>query len=110
MTCPLEVADALLDLIDLGITESRRAAEANDPTWSAREADHLYRLTHLLHDYSDDLLRFYWAVERVAYLRQLDGYRSIAWQLLWERLRPLVHARFDSVESLYASYELGVAD
>ena len=49
-------------------------------------------------------------VERVAYLRKLDRYRSVAWELIWERLRPLAHARIDAVEALYASFELGVAD
>lgn len=110
MTCPFEIAEVLLDLIDLGIAASRRAASADDPAWSAREADHLYHLTHLLHDYNDELLRFYWDVKRVTYLRQLDRGRAISWELLWERLRPLARARLDPVDALYASYETGGGD
>ena len=110
MNCPLEVADVLLDLIDRGIHESRSAARAADDAWITREADHLYNLTHLLHDYTNDLLHFYWEVERPAHERQLDAVRLAEWQPLWERLRPFAKSRARERDALFTGYEIGTVD
>jgi hypothetical protein len=112
MNCPLEVAAILLDLIERGIAESRRATRAGDGPRATREAEHLHTLTHLLHDYSDEQLQFYWQVERPAYAGHLGFAERAGWAPLWDRLEILVDERCEPFEVVYGSYysELGAGD
>lgn len=89
MTCPPILANTLLAILTEGLLRCRQAGWANDPGRCAVEADHLHNLPSLLREYSPDLLRYYWDVERPAYIRAVDasGIGTAGFEHLWEQLR-----------------------
>jgi hypothetical protein len=91
MTCPPEVADILLAMLQTGLLRIRAVGISNDSRRCAIEADHLHNLPALLSGYSADLLQYYWDFERTAYIGQSQqGDVSIVedhW-IAWNQLLP----------------------
>lgn len=92
MTCPPDVARVILQILQVAVLRIRAGGWRGDSSRCALEADHVHNLPALLIDYSDELLRFYWQVERTSFMRRcrpddLEGYEP-----LWAELEELVSA------------------
>lgn len=68
MSCPPTIAEAIALILGRGLLRIRAAAWAGDAERCVWESDHLHNLPSLLSRYSPDLLRYYWEVERAAFL------------------------------------------
>jgi hypothetical protein len=93
MTCPSDVARVVLQILQVAVLRIRAGGWGGDGSRCAVEADHVHNLPALLIDYSDELLRFYWQVERPSFMKRcrpadLEGYEP-----LWAELAELVSAR-----------------
>ncbi len=86
MNCPPEIADIITRLIEAGILRIRAAAWAGDSARCAVEADHIHNLPGLLTNFSFETLRYYWEVERPAFLAQSSGASSVPLDRLWQEL------------------------
>jgi len=87
VTCPPDVATILLEILGQGVLQARAAGWAGDAARAAVEADHVHNLPGLLADYCPARLRYYWDVERPAYLARTAADRATAFRPLWERLQ-----------------------
>jgi hypothetical protein len=88
MNCPSEVSEIILEIIGTGVLKIRKAGWSGDPSQCAMEADHIHNLPALLKSYSQDLLRFYWEVEKPSYQMRLatsQGTKT-GFEPLWEKL------------------------
>jgi hypothetical protein len=83
MTCPNDIAEILLDILRMGLLSIRAS---DDPVRSSLEADHLHNLPTLLSNYSPDLLKFYWEVERPSFLQRCTPDVIDMYTPLWNRL------------------------
>src|SRR5262249_8659328 len=92
MRCPAEVSEAVLGLLETGLKRIRSLGWSGQPDRCAVEADHLHNLPALLSDYSEELLRYYWDVERPAFIDRTPTDQVAAWEPLWEKLRPHAEA------------------
>ncbi len=90
MTCPPEIAAVLLDILGHGLLSCRAAGWGGDASRCADEADHLHNVPALLANYSPELLRYYWDVERPSFAARCDADALAWWEPLWDRLRPFV--------------------
>src|SRR5262245_18964015 len=92
MNCPPDLADAILAIIQVGVLRARAAGWEGDARRAAAEADHVHNLPDLLREYSDERLRYYWQVERPAFLNRArgadTGVLDQAWNVLRARLEP----------------------
>lgn len=70
MNCPPDVENALLEILRIGLLQVRNSAWEGDPQRCAVEADHLHNLPQLLQQFSLETLRYYYEVERPAYIDQ----------------------------------------
>jgi hypothetical protein len=86
MNCPSEIAPILIQIMQAGILRTRGLGWAGDARRCAVEADHIHNLPALLEGYSQDLLRFYWEVERPAFISQSEGIDLRSFELLWKEL------------------------
>src|SRR5919108_6221424 len=86
MSCPPETAEVLLQILTVGTLRIRALGWAGDARRCAVEADHLHNLPALLRDYSDDRLRYYWEVERPAFISQSAGVNLTGFEGLWADL------------------------
>lgn len=86
MNCPPEIAEILLQILRNGILRSRQAGWAGDSQRCAREADHIHNLPDLLANYSLDFLRFYWEIERPAFIKQSTAEDVAGFEPMWHRL------------------------
>ena len=89
MPCPPEIAAILLDILRDGLLACRAAGSVEQ---CSEQADHLHNIPGLLKNYSPDLLRFYWDVERPAVAAHCDAQAREFWEGHWQRLRPHVDA------------------
>lgn len=96
MTCPPDVAQVLLDILRVAVLRIRAGGWAGDGSRCAVEADHVHNLPALLMDYSDDLLRFYWEVERPSFVRRSRGADLEGYERLWAHLAELVSDRLSA--------------
>ncbi len=87
MDCPDEIADIILGILRSGILAARNSGDAGR---SALEADHLHNLPELLRHFRPELLRYYWNVERPAYLKAASRQNTQRFEPLWAQLEPLV--------------------
>jgi hypothetical protein len=69
VTCPPDVARVILQILQVAVLRIRAVGWGGDGSCCAEEADHVHNLPALLIDYSDDLLRFYWEVERPSFMK-----------------------------------------
>lgn len=90
MSCPPDLADVLAQIIQTGFLRIRALGWSGDAKRCAIEADHLHNLPVLLANYCDDLLRFYWQVERTSFLSQLGENAAPEFEPLWKQLEPFV--------------------
>jgi hypothetical protein len=98
MTCPPEIAEVIAQILQAGLLRVRALGWSGNAARCAIEADHLHNLPVLLGNYSDELLRFYWQVERQSYLAQ-SGVDSVPeFEVLWKRLEPLVPNRLATAQ------------
>jgi hypothetical protein len=87
MSCPDEIAEVVLEMLQVGLLRIRSLGWDKNPIRCAVEADHLHNLPSLLKNYSPDLLKYYLEVERPCYIQAMppDDERA-AFSPLWERL------------------------
>jgi hypothetical protein len=93
VTCPPDVARVVLQILQVAILRIRAGGWAGDGSRGAAEADHVHNLPSLLLDYSDELLRFYWQVERPAFIERCRPADLAGYEPLWTELAELVVAR-----------------
>jgi hypothetical protein len=89
MICPPDIAEIILEILQTGLLGIRAQGWSGNSASCACEADHLHNLPQLLGDYSPELLRYYWEVERPAYCSHAEG-NPAAFASAWERLHPLL--------------------
>lgn len=92
MSCPSEVADILLAILTMGLMRVRALAWDGRSALCAIEADHIHNLPELLRNYSQELLLYYWDVERPSYVQQVPEDHLAGWEPLWEKLRPFAES------------------
>jgi hypothetical protein len=92
MNCPPDVAAILLDLLGRGILHCRVAGWSGDADRCAAIADHVHNLPDLLARYSPDKLRYYWEVERPAFMAVCKSEEFTGWEDIWVRLKPHAEA------------------
>lgn len=90
MNCPPEIAQVLAALLRTGVLRIRKAGWAEDSRRCAIEADHIHNLPTLLTDFSPEALRYYWEVERPAFLSQVEGESVAPFEVLWGTLESWV--------------------
>ncbi len=93
MNCPPDVARVLLDVLRLAALEIRARGWQGDAAGCAVAADHIHNLPTLLGEFSDDLLRFYWDVERPEFVRRSKGADLSEYKSLWAELAELLPTR-----------------
>jgi hypothetical protein len=86
MNCPPEIAEILVDLIRTALLTIRFKGWKGDSAGCAAEAEHADNLPDLLRDFSVGKLRYYWEVERPAFMRQVGNLDLEQYQHLWDRL------------------------
>lgn len=90
MECPNDIAVVLLRIINTALLRIRRLAQDGMSERCEIEADHVHNLPSLLEQYSDELLVFYWNVERPEFISQSpensQGQFSIEWDTLSQLL------------------------
>jgi hypothetical protein len=99
MRCPVEISEILLGLLERGLLRVRSLAWSGRADLCAVEADHLHNIPSLLSDYSEEKLRYYWEVERPCFIEQMPPDQLVAWEALWEPLRPHAEAHSGSTAS-----------
>ena len=87
MSCPAEIAEIIAEIIQTGLLRIRSLGWSGDAGRCAIEADHIHNLPGLLTNYSPDLLKYYWEVERPSYLGQTPS-DVACYERLWSRLSP----------------------
>lgn len=104
--CPPEIAEIIAKILSDSLLQIRGAGWSENPERCAILADHTHNLPHLLVNYSPELLRFYWNVERVAFIADMKGEDLGTFEPLWERLES--HVRDASNEMLRGNKPLEI--
>jgi hypothetical protein len=86
VNCPSEIAAILREILRTAVLRIRAAGWQGDARRCAAEADHVHNLPGLLGDYAEDLLDYYWRVERPAFIDRAGTEAAAAYDPLWERL------------------------
>jgi len=63
MNCPNQVAAVVLEILRQSMLNIRSAAHQGDTEQCFQEADHVHNLPSLLASFSEEKLKYYWAVE-----------------------------------------------
>jgi hypothetical protein len=92
MTCPPDVARVVLQILEVAVLQIRARGWNGDGLRCALEADHVHNLPSLLSSYSDELLRFYWEVERPTFMKRCAPGDLTGYEPLWAELAELVPA------------------
>ena len=92
MTCPSEIAEILLDILRHGLLAIRAKGWDDDANGCALIADHLHNVPTLLHNFSTDLLKFYWEVERPSFLSQ-SPLASSLFEKQWQKLSGFIQGQ-----------------
>jgi hypothetical protein len=90
MKCPAEIGGILSELIGVGLLQVRTAGWAGDANLCAAIADHLHNVPHLLDEFTQDGLEYYWEVERPQLRGSADEETLREFEPLWDRLEPYV--------------------
>jgi hypothetical protein len=72
-----------LDILHVGILQTRQAGWQGDSQRCAHEADHLHNLPALLSDYSPEALAYYCDVTVPAFVSQSDPGALVNFEPLW---------------------------
>ncbi|HMC66426.1 MAG TPA: hypothetical protein VKI65_15940 [Gemmataceae bacterium] len=86
MTCPPEIAEIIAEIIKSGVLRIRSAGWSGDANRCATEADHIHNLPSILNHYSTEALRYYWEIERPAFISQTSPDELASLAPLWEKL------------------------
>src|SRR5262245_57429376 len=92
MSCPPEIADILLNILESGLLTIRVLGWNGEADRCAVEADHLHNLPSLLADYRPEKLLYYWDVQRTIYIEESPPEYQPVWEALWRRLESHVAA------------------
>jgi hypothetical protein len=92
MTCPPDVARVLLQILEVSLFQIRAHGWKGESLRCALEADHVHNLPALLSNYSDELLRSYWEVERPAFMKRCAAADLKGYEPLWADLAELLRA------------------
>ena len=92
MTCPSDVARVVLQILQVALLRIHAGGWEGDVSRCAAEADHVHNLPGLQMDYSDELLRFYWQVERPSFMKRCGPADLKGYEPLWAELAELVSA------------------
>ncbi len=85
MFCPAPIASILLQILNIGLLRTR--SSVRHPERATIEVDHIHNLPQLIENYSEDLLSYYWNVERISFLEQsVEADRSV-FEPLWDQLQ-----------------------
>lgn len=93
MNCPDEIAGIVLQIVRDGILSARLAGWGDRAQLSALEANHVHNLPDLLREYAPEKLKYYWNIERAAYMKEFFaevGEEPKRFQEYWKQLEPLV--------------------
>jgi hypothetical protein len=92
MTCPREIAEIVVDILQAGLLAIRAAAWEGNAERCAIEADHLHNLADFLRNYSPAKLKYYWETERPAFLSRMSATTDApnAFGPLWHKLEVFV--------------------
>jgi hypothetical protein len=90
MTCPPEIARVVLQILEVAVLHIRAHGWKGDGLRCAIEADHVHNLPALLCNYSDELLRYYWEVERSGFMERCAPADREGYEPLWAELAELV--------------------
>ncbi len=97
MSCPPDIAEIIVDIIQTGLLRIRGAAWANQTERCAIEADHVHNLPTLLVNYSPGQLKYYWEVERPSFIKETSPAEQAAFAPLWTKLAGFIPAQTDPV-------------
>jgi len=86
MNCPPDLATILLEILQLGMAQTRAAAWSGDAARAAAAADHIHNLPGLLSNYTPCGLDYYWITERPAFLAHCPAEWAQSFQPHWDRL------------------------
>jgi hypothetical protein len=86
MNCPQEITEVVAEILRSGLLQIRIAGWSGDSKLAATLADHLHNLPNLLSDFSEDLLTFYWEVERPSFRDSVDDNIVKPYIDLWAQL------------------------
>jgi hypothetical protein len=90
-----EIKGVLLDILRMGLLRIRSFGNSGDAQACSLEADHLHNVPELIRLYRPELLRFYYTVERPAFMSSAArGPAQFA--PLWEKLDELIKARIST--------------
>ena len=81
MECPDEIQSSLLEILRIGLLRIRSGAGSSDLVFA--EADHLHNVPDLLNHFDLAKLRYYWEVERLAYIRASGVERAGSFRDCW---------------------------
>jgi hypothetical protein len=90
MNCPPEIAATLVEILQNALLHIRARGWERDPVVCAREAEHVHNLPGLLTNYAPERLRYYWEVERPAFVAQSNPDSLALFAPLWQRLEALL--------------------
>jgi hypothetical protein len=98
MSCPPDLTGILTRMLQMALLRIRASCWSGDAERGAIEADHAHNIPGLIADFREELLAYYWNVERSSYLSRIGESQDEGWQELWDELRPYVIAA-ESAES-----------
>jgi hypothetical protein len=90
MTCPPDTARVLLQILEVALLQIRSKGWQGDGLRCAVEADHVHNMPALLSSYSDELLRYYWEVERPSFMKRCTPADLAVYEPLWDELAELL--------------------
>ena len=92
MECPAEILPRLTNIIGTGLLSIRIHGSAGHAERCAIEANHIHNLPNLIADYRPELLKYYWEIERVAYLRVSQKAEGEKFKEQWNALATFLKA------------------
>jgi hypothetical protein len=83
---PQGIAAIVAEILRTGLLQVRIAGWSGDSSLAAKLADHLHNLPNLLSDFSQEMLTFYWDVERPSFRDSVDDNIVKPYIDLWAQL------------------------
>jgi hypothetical protein len=97
MGCPDKLRDIVLEIISDGVLTIRARATDGNAARCVVEADHIHNLPDLIRLYSPDLLRFYWNIERGAFISRSTPREIVRFEATWGRLAGFIQANLENL-------------
>jgi hypothetical protein len=83
-----ELRDVMLEILKVGILNSRSAGWDEDPERAAREADHIHNLPDVARTPRLELASTYYNVHRIDFMKQVRNF--VEFEPLWSRLEEIL--------------------